>query len=215
MLESIHSRFGDEQERSRIRELQAGSEQAFEWLIAQYGQPVFRLASRILNDHADSADVAQEVFIKVFRSIGKFQGNCSLKTWMYRITVHTAVNQNRWWRRHREREFSLDAGRNGERELTLKYFPPASVQSPLESLLSRETQSMVWKALQRLPEASRTVLVLREMEGLAYDEVAGILHISLGTVKSRLARARQSLKLELESLMQPAPARMPVWNPAE
>ncbi len=92
---------------------------------------------------------------------------------------------------------------------------PASVQSPFESLMSRETQEMVWKALQRLPEAPRTVLVLREMEGLAYEEVAEILLISLGTVKSRLARARQSLKLELESLMQPAPARIPVWNPVE
>ncbi len=206
MLESIYNRFGDEEERAWIRELQAGSEEAFDWLIA-------RLASRILNDPADSADVAQEVFIKVFRSIEKFQGNCSLKTWMYRITVHTAVNQNRWWYRHREREFSLDAGRNGEREL--KGFSPASRQSPFESLLSRETQEMVWKALQRLPESSRTVLVLREIEGLAYEEVAEILHVSLGTVKSRLARARQSLKLELESLMQPAPVRMPVWNPAE
>ena len=213
MFESIYSQFGDEEERARIRELQAGSEQAFDWLIAQYGQQVFRLASRILNDQADSADVAQEVFIKIFRSIGKFQGHCSLKTWMYRITVHTAVNQNRWWYRHREREFSLDAGRNGEREL--KYLLPASVQSPFESLMSRETQAMVWKALQRLPEAPRTVLVLREMEGLAYEEVAEILQISLGTVKSRLARARQSLKLELESLMQPAPARIPVWNPVE
>ncbi len=76
MFESIYSQFGDEEERARIRELQAGSEQAFDWLIAQYGQQVFRLASRILNDQADSADVAQEVFIKVFRSIGKFQGHC-------------------------------------------------------------------------------------------------------------------------------------------
>lgn len=200
-------------ETARIRALQAGSEEAFDWLIAEYTPAVFRLANRILNDHAEAADIVQEVFLKVFRSVREFQGDSTLKTWIYRITVNTAANQNRWWRRHKEQEFSLDAKENGECET---YFVPADhARSPFDSLLSLETQQMVRKALDRLPPCSRTVLVLREMEELSYEEIADILHISLGTVKSRLARARLALKCELESMMEQAPASAPVWNPAE
>lgn len=204
---------GEPDEKSRIRSLQTGSEEAFNWLIAQYAAPVFRLAYRILNDHADAADAVQEVFLKVFRSIGEFQGDSSLKTWIYRITVNTASNQNRWWRRHKEQEYSLDAPQRGEKELC--FVPVDQAQNPFESLLSRETQEMVRTAMASLPECFRTVLILREMESLSYEEIAEILHISLGTVKSRLARARQALKSELEPLMESGPARLPVWNPAE
>ena len=204
---------GDSEERSRIKALQAGSEGAFDWLIAQYSPSVYRLTHRILNDPADAADAVQEVFLKIFRNIGEFQGDSSLKTWIYRIAVNTASNQHRWWRRHKEQEFSLDAQESWEDG---KRFVPADhTQNPFESLLSRVTQEMVQKAMGRLGESSRTVLVLREMEDLRYEEIAEILHISLGTVKSRLARARQSLKHELESMMEPAPAGLPVWNPAD
>jgi len=199
-------------EKFRVRELQAGSQDAFDWLIVQYSGPVYRLAHRMLSDPADAADAVQEVFLKVFRNIGEFQGESSLKTWIYRIAINTAANQNRWWRRHKEQEFSLDADEDGEREC---FTPADHTLNPFESLLSRETQEMVQQAMQRLSESSRTVLVLREMEGLSYDEVAEILHISLGTVKSRLARARQSLKQELESAMEPAPVRLPILHPAE
>lgn len=200
-------------ERSRIQALQAGSEEAFDWLIGQYASSVFRLAYRILNDHADAADAVQEVFLKVFRSIGEFQGDSSLKTWIYRIAVNTAANQNRWWRRHKEQECSLDAQTPGGGGTC--FIPVDRAQNPFESLLSRETQEIVRKAMGSLAEDFRTVLVLREMESLSYEEIAEILHISLGTVKSRLARARQALKSELESLLEPAPARLPVWTPAE
>lgn len=202
--------FRDAEERSRIEALQAGSQEAFDWLIAQYTPSVFRLAHRILNDPDDAADAVQEVFLKVFRNIGEFQGESSLRTWIYRIVVNTAANQNRWWRRHKEQEFSLDGQQDGESE---KSFVPADkAQNPFESLLSRETQEIVRKAMGRLTESSRAVLVLREMEGLSYEEIAEIMHISLGTVKSRIARARQSLKCELEAMMEPAPSRLPAWD---
>ena len=203
----------DAGESSRIRDLKAGSEDAFDWLIAQYATRVFRLAFRILNDHADASDAVQEVFLKVFRGIGEFQEESSLKTWIFRITVNTASNQNRWWRRHKERERSLDA----EDPATglAQYEPPDQGCNPFDTLLSHETEELVRKALARLPECSRTVLVLREMEGLSYEEVADILHLSLGTVKSRLARARLALKKELESVLDRAPAAVPVWNAAE
>ena len=203
----------DDDERARIQALRAGSEEAFNWLIAKYSPAVYRLAHRILNDPADAADAVQDVFLKVFRSIGDFHQESSLKTWIYRIALNTAANQNRWWRRHKEQEFSLDADEGGEGE---PGFTPADHgRNPFESLLSRETQELVQKALDRLPACSRTVLVLREMEDLSYEEIAEILHVSLGTVKSRLARARLALKCELESMMDQAPASVPVWTPAE
>ena len=203
---------GDGDEQARIRALQAGSEEAFDWLVAEYAAAVFRLSYRILNDRAEAADTVQEVFLKVFRKIAEFQGDSSLKTWIYRIALNTAANQNRWWRRHKEQVFSLDAEEEERGDSTLVVADHS--RSPFELLLSRETQEMVREALARLPGCSRTVLVLREMEGLSYEEIAAILHLSLGTVKSRLARARLALRNELES-MEIAPSRMPVWNPAE
>jgi RNA polymerase sigma-70 factor, ECF subfamily len=199
-------------EKSRIEALRAGSEEAFDWLIGQYAAPVFRLAYRMLDDHADASDAVQEVFLKVFRNIGEFQGDSSLKTWIYRIAVNTAANQKRWWRRHKGQELSIDNTADGESESC--FAPVDHAQNPFEALLSREAQEMVRTAMASLPECFRTVLVLREMESLSYDEIAEILHISLGTVKSRLARARHALKSELEVVMESGPAALPAWNPA-
>jgi len=136
-----------------------------------------------------------------------------LKTRIYRITLNTASNQKRWWRRHKERECSLDEleARPGGTAFT----PADRSQNSFQILLSRETQEMVRHAMGRLPEGARTVLVLREMENLSYEEIAEILHVSLGTLKSRLARARLALKCELEPMMEVAPAASAVWNPAE
>ena len=202
-----------EEEWCRIAQLQAGSEEAFDRLVAEYTPPLYRLAYRLLNDPADADDVVQEVFLKAFRSIGQFQGNCPLKAWLYRITVNTVANQNRSWRRHREPERPLDAPET--EGSPLDFLADDHVQNPFQSLLSRETQELVQSALLRLSESSRAILVLREMEGLSYEEVADILQISLGTVKSRLARARQSLKGELETMLEPAPGGVPEWSPAD
>ena len=200
-------------EHERVLQLQAGSEEAFHWLVSQYAPPVYRLACRLLNNPADASDVVQEVFLKVFRSVGQFHRNCSLKTWLYHIAVNTIWNQNRWWRRHREKECALEDTRpeGVEDNLVIADDTP----SPMESLLSQETQELVQKALSRLNELHRMVLVLREMEDLSYEEVAAILNVSQGTVKSRLARARLSLKRELEAMMEPAPQTAPAWNPAK
>jgi RNA polymerase sigma-70 factor (ECF subfamily) len=196
----------------RILQLQAGSEDAFHGLVSEYAAPVYRLACRLLNDPADASDVVQEVFLKVYRSIGQFHGECSLKTWLYHVAVNTIWNQNRWWRRHREKECTLDTrSESGEESQPVADETP----SPFELLAAHETQEIVQKALLRLSELHRMVLVLREMEDLSYEEVAAILNVSQGTVKSRLARARQSLKRELEAMMEPAPHVAPAWNPAK
>ena len=204
---------GGPDETARLHELQAGSEDAFNWLMATYAPPVYRLSYRLLNDPADASDIVQEVFLRIFRGIGSFHGHCSLKTWIYHIAVNTVWNQNRWWHRHREQERTLEIG---DEEAGYEELPVADdAQDPLATALSAEAQEMVWKALLRLSATHRMILVLREMEDLSYDEVAEILSLTPGTVKSRLARARLALRREVEALMEPVPRAAPVWHLAE
>jgi RNA polymerase sigma-70 factor (ECF subfamily) len=136
-----------------------------------------------------------------------------LKTWIYHIAVNTVWNQNRWWHRHREQERALEVRYDdaGFEEMRVVDEAP----NPLASALTLESQEMVWKALLRLSETHRMILVLREIEDLSYDEVAEILGLTAGTVKSRLARARLALKRELEAMLEPAPRTEPVWHPAK
>jgi RNA polymerase sigma-70 factor (ECF subfamily) len=204
---------GEPDETARLHELQAGSEEAFNWLVATFAPPVYRLSCRLLNDPADASDVVQEVFLRVFRSIGHFQGHCSLKTWIYHIAVNTVWNQNRWWHRHREQERALEVR---DDDAGFEEMPVVDeTQNPLASALTLESQEMVWKALLRVNETHRMILVLREMEDLSYDEVAEVLGLTAGTVKSRLARARLALKRELEAMLEPVPRTEPVWHPAK
>ena len=200
-------------EQSRIQQLQAGSEEAFTWLVEAYAPLVYRLAYRLLNTTADSSDIVQEVFLKVFRNVRTFEGHCSLKTWICHIAVNTVRNQNRWWRRHRQQERPLETP-DGDFGIEPMDVTDDS-QNPLQDALTLEAQELVWKALLRLSESQRVILVLREMEELSYEELAAILDLTAGTVKSRLARARMALKLELEGILEPVPRPAPVWHLAE
>ena len=200
-------------EQSRIQQLQAGSEDAFNWLVDAYAPLVYRLAYRLLNTPADAADIVQEVFLKVFRNVRTFEGHCSLKTWICHIAVNTVWNQNRWWRRHRQQESPLETS-DGDFGVEPMDVTDDS-QNPLQDALTLEAQELVWKALLRLSESQRVILVLREMEELSYEELAAILELTTGTVKSRLARARMALKRELEGILEPVPRPAPVWHLAE
>lgn len=183
-------------EAALVTELQAGSEEAFAYLLAVYQHPVLNLVSHIVEDGAEAADVLQEVFVKVFRGIRQFHGESSLKTWIYRIAVHEASNHRRgWWRRHLREAFSLDASRaDADRFLADS---PSRPETPYQALEQVERQKMVRRALASLAQPYRSVVVLREIEGLAYGEIAQVLGISEGTVKSRLIRGRELLKRKL------------------
>src|ERR1041385_5388081 len=110
-LGNIAGAFGiPAEEATIVAELKAGSEDAYVWLIAQFQQPIYSLVYRIVSDPADAADTTQEVFLKVFRGMKRFNGSSSLKTWMYRIAVHEASNRKRWWFRHKAKESSLEPG---------------------------------------------------------------------------------------------------------
>jgi len=186
-------------EASIVAELKAGSEDAYNWLIAHYHQPIYSLVYRILTDPSDAADTTQEVFLKVFRGMKHFNGTCSLKTWLYRIAIHEASNQRRWWFRHKSKETSMESREDESgNSFGLSDVLADPGESPLEHLAHKEIQIRVEQELKQVPEPYRTTLVLRDIEGLAYEEIADVLQISLGTVKSRLIRGREALKKRLE-----------------
>jgi RNA polymerase sigma-70 factor (ECF subfamily) len=188
-------------EQEFVAELKSGSEQAFHLLLAQYGQPIYSLMSRSLRDPADAADVTQEVFVKVFRNISGFHGESSLRTWIYRIALHEASNQRRWWGRHKRQELTIDAPMENDEGETfcLADALAANDASPYELAARRQMRDRVANALRTLPEAFREVVVLREIEGFGYEEIAEMLQVNLGTVKSRLTRGRAALREALQS----------------
>lgn len=180
-----------------VAELKAGNEQAFSLLIAQYHQQIYSLISRSLQNPEDAADITQDVFIKVFRSIASFHGDSSLRTWLYRIALHEASNQRRWWSRHKKQEVTIDSSSSPDEDgqsLCLSATLTCQRDSPFDQAAQAQLRERVEAALRELPEAFRTVVVLREIEGFAYEEIAEILDTNLGTVKSRLTRGRSALR---------------------
>jgi len=176
-----------------VTELQAGSQAAFEALIRHFHAPIFRLLCQMLGNSADAADTTQEVFLKAFRGIRGFRRGSSLKTWLYRIAIREALNQRRWWRRHQSKESSYETDEMNGEALAVTAEP-----SPFEQCAAHEAQRTVHRALDRLPQVFRGAVVLRDLEGLSYEEIAEVLEVSVGTVKSRILRGRRALKDLLE-----------------
>ncbi|MCL6481806.1 MAG: sigma-70 family RNA polymerase sigma factor [Firmicutes bacterium] len=181
-----------------VTELQAGSATAFDWLVTHYHAPVYNLVYSILGDPADAADVTQEVFLKAYRGIQGFRGGSSLKTWLYRIGVREALNHRRWWRRHLRWQTSLDDPEPDGHQPTE---PEALAATPFDALATREVQQAVRRALAQLPERYRSAVILRDLEGFAYEEIAELLEVSVGTVKSRILRGRRRLRELLAPLL--------------
>ena len=196
-----------------IAALREGAEQAYEELLSRFQQPVYTLCLRLLNDEGEASDVVQEVFLKVFRNIGRFRGQSSLKTWIYRITVNEAHNARRWFYRHRGREVELDQEPNDARDW--KDIIPDGSRSPFQVAFDHEQADIIEAALSRINPVFRAAVVLRDVADLSYEEISEILGISLGTVKSRILRGREALREELKGeLKRSRPLRL-VPNPAE
>ena len=190
------------EEAALIAELRAGSEEAFAWLIARYHQPIYSLLARTVQDRADAADIAQDVFVKVFRGVGSFHGESSLRTWIYRIALREASNQRRWWARHKQQEVPIEQEMSegeGSPPLRLKEMLVDPSESPFDMAVHAENRARVEAALAQVPEPFRTTLILRDIEGFVYEEVAEMQGVNLGTVKSRLVRGRACLKALLTS----------------
>ena len=198
------------EEAAIVAELQSGSEDAFNWLIATYHQPIYSLIARTIQDPADAADLTQDVFIKIFRGIGSFHGEASLRTWIYRIALHEASNQRRWWSRHKRQEVTIEQelgeGHDGQ-PVCLKDTLIDEHESPFDQAAHEEIRCRVEQELRQVSEPFRTVVVLRDIEGFAYEEIAEILAVQVGTVKSRLLRGRAQLKARLASFAAAAATR--------
>ncbi len=185
------------EDRALVAELQAGSEDAFIYLLQIYQNPVFNLIVHILGHTADAADVLQEVFVKVFKGISQFHGESSLKTWIYRIAVNEASNQKRGWvRRHRHEPVSLDEENLAPHPAAVEHHE--AVETPYQALEQAERKEVVQRALASLAEPYKTVVILREIEGLSYEDIAQVLGVAEGTVKSRLIRGRELLRRKLD-----------------
>src|SRR5437868_13360142 len=181
-----------------VTELQAGSETAFDWLVTHYHGPVYNLILSMLGDVADAADGTQEVFLKAFRGSRSFRQGSSLKTWLYRIAIREALNHKRWFKRHLQKNVSIDAEPE-EGHCSIEIEDLAA--TPFEQFAAHETQAAVQDALQHVSDAFRSAVILRDLEGLSYEEIAEILECSVGTVKSRILRGRRALKDLLEPLL--------------
>jgi RNA polymerase sigma-70 factor (ECF subfamily) len=181
-----------------VTELQAGSETAFDWLVTHYHGPVYNLILSMLGDVSDAADGTQEVFLKAFRGIRSFRQGSSLKTWLYRIAIREALNHKRWFKRHLQKNVSIDAEpEEGHSAIEIEDLGA----TPFEQFAAHEIQAAVQDALQHIPEVFRSAVILRDLEGLSYEEIAEVLDCSVGTVKSRILRGRRALKDLLEPLL--------------
>ena len=186
----------DSGEAALIGRCAGGDEAACAELVATHQRMVYGLALNLLGDRDEALDLSQEVFLRVFRTLSSFRAQSALRTWIYRIVINQARNRQRWWRRrHRAEQVSLDdhLRQCGELEAKQDVLPD-------RLLASKETAARIWQALDRLPFDQRTALILREVEGLRYEEIAFSLGIAVGTVKSRLTRARQALRADLLGL---------------
>jgi RNA polymerase sigma-70 factor (ECF subfamily) len=186
-----------------VLRLKANEDAAYDELVRVYHAQIFHVAFRMLGDTGDAADVVQEIFLKVFRNINSFKGEAALKTWIFRIGFSEILNRLRWWkRRYRHATVSLDAepdvnGNGNGKGFIYGYQVSCTRPTPEQALESKEKDEAIQKALSKLSSDHRSIIILRDIEGFSYGEIADVLGISIGTVKSRLARARADLKKSL------------------
>jgi RNA polymerase sigma-70 factor (ECF subfamily) len=181
-----------------VLRVQRGDKRAFELLVVKYQRKVFRLLSRLIRDPAEIEDVAQEAFIKAYRALPNFRGDSAFYTWLYRIAINTAKNylvaQGR--RAPTSTDTEVEDAENMDDGEQLR-----DVDTPDSMLLSKQVGEAVNRAIERLPEELRTAIVLRELEGLSYEEIAEAMNCPIGTVRSRIFRAREAIAAELRPIL--------------
>ncbi|MCS7101415.1 MAG: RNA polymerase sigma factor RpoE [Burkholderiaceae bacterium] len=187
-----------------VERVQRGDKRAFELLVAKYQRKIFRLLSRLIRDPAEIEDVAQEAFIKAYRALPNFRGESAFYTWLYRIAINTAKNylvaQGRRAPTATESDLAESEGLDETEQLR-------DVATPDAVLLSKQVAEAVNRAIEKLPEDLRTAIVLRELEGLSYEEIAAAMNCPIGTVRSRIFRAREAIANELRPLLDTAKDR--------
>ncbi len=178
-----------------VRGLKCGNQASFKVLLRRYQGPIYAYLCRLLDDRQEAEDVAQEVFVRVFRKVEGFREECSFKTWLYRIATRQASNRRRWFSRHRWREVTGLLDRERRPAFDERFVHPG--RNPFDHVASRQHRDIVHEALSRINPRFRQAVYLRDIAGFTYAEIARTLDISLGTVKSRILRGRRALKREL------------------
>ncbi len=185
-------------DKALVARFKAGDESAFEEMVARYWDRIYAMVLQLLRNSQDAEEVTQDAFIRAHRGLEKFRGDSSFSTWLYQIATNLARNRYwYWWRRKRDKSISFDQPVGGESDTTLAELFPASIETPEDVAVTNEFQERVAAAMELLNDKHREVLVLRNVRSLSYDEIAQKLQISIGTVKSRIARARESLREKL------------------
>jgi len=185
-------------DRNLVAKFKAGDEAAFEEMVTRYWDRIYAMVHKLLRNSQDAEEVTQDAFIRAHRGLEKFRGDSSFSTWLYQIATNLARNRYwYWWRRKRDKSISFDQPLSGESETTLAEIFPSNVETPKDVAVTNEFQERVASAMTLLNDKHREVLTLRNIKNLSYDEIAVELEISIGTVKSRIARARESLREKL------------------
>ena len=183
-----------------VEKLQSGDAEAFDTLANRYAADIYGLLFRITQDAEEAGDLTQETFLSALKAIQKFRGEADLKTWLFRIAINESRNRFRWWkRRRRDVTISLDVT-IGDGETPLVETFASNSPNPEETALRMEREKMLRAALQNLPDIFREAVVLCDIEGLSYEEIAQTLEVNIGTVKSRIARGREELRKKLEGI---------------
>lgn len=187
-----------EAEADFIARLRSGDPEAFDNLITRYSADIYAVLFRMTENAEEAADLTQETFLSALKAIKTFRGESELKTWLFRIAVNHSRNRFRWWkRRKKDATVSLDAP-IGDSDATVSEFIAGTEASAEDTVLRHERESAIRKALVELPEIYREAIVLCDIEGLSYEEIASALEINIGTVKSRIARGRDELRKRLK-----------------
>jgi RNA polymerase sigma-70 factor, ECF subfamily len=175
-----------------------GDQSAFNEMVARYWDRIYSMVHHLLRNQQDAEEVTQDAFIRAHRGLANFRGESAFSTWLYQIATNLARNRYwYWWRRKRDKSVSIDSPLSSENDLTLADVLPAEVESPDDITVTQELVARIGHGMERLSTKHREILVLRNIKNMSYEEIATILGISVGTVKSRIARARESLRSKL------------------
>lgn len=185
-------------DRLLVDRFKQGDQAAFEEMVTRYWDRIYSMVNQLLRNTQDAEEVTQDTFIRAHRGLVNFRGDSAFSTWLYQIATNLARNRYwYWWRRRRDQTISFDQPISADGEATLAEVFPSEMETPEDVTVTREFVNRINECMGKLSSKHREILILRNVKNLSYEEIADILHLSVGTVKSRIARARESLRAKM------------------